>query len=411
MGEPTTDETAAGDSAPPHEGLSHRAIARACGVGVGTVSEYLRPGGAGGRGLAAAARARRGRARGAAVPPGRSGPGAPGAGPGVGPPGAQEGRGDPAAAVGGVPGGARRSRVRLQPVLRDLPALGAEARAFDAPGAPGRGEDVHRLLGPEAPPRGPAETGKRSRSSCSWPSSGRVTTPTRRRSRARSSTTGWAVHTRMAGVLRGLDDLWVPDQLKSAVTGPCRYEPDLNRTYQELARHYGAVVIPARPGKAKDKAKRRGGCAHRAAMDPGPAAQPHVLRAWRSSTTRSPACSRTSTRRKMQKIGVSRRELWEQARPPRAQGAARPSLRAGGVEDLPGQHRLPHRGRPAPYSVPYQLVGEKVEARFTSLDRRGLLQGPPGRCRTADATTASPRPWPSTCRARTGRTPSGRPRG
>jgi transposase len=47
----------------------------------------------------------------------------------------------------------------------------------------------------------------------------------------------------------------VPDQLRSAVTIPCRYEPGVNRSYEALAEHYGAVVIPARGGKPKDKAK------------------------------------------------------------------------------------------------------------------------------------------------------------
>jgi len=47
----------------------------------------------------------------------------------------------------------------------------------------------------------------------------------------------------------------VPDNTKTAVSSPCRYEPDLNPTYQEMAAHYGAVVIPARPRKPRDKAK------------------------------------------------------------------------------------------------------------------------------------------------------------
>ena len=47
----------------------------------------------------------------------------------------------------------------------------------------------------------------------------------------------------------------VPDNLKSGITSACRYEPDVNRTYLQLAQHYGTVIIPARPYKAKDKAK------------------------------------------------------------------------------------------------------------------------------------------------------------
>lgn len=47
----------------------------------------------------------------------------------------------------------------------------------------------------------------------------------------------------------------VPDQLRSAVKGPDRYEPDINATYLEMAQHYGVTVIPARPRRPKDKAK------------------------------------------------------------------------------------------------------------------------------------------------------------
>lgn len=47
----------------------------------------------------------------------------------------------------------------------------------------------------------------------------------------------------------------VPDNLKSAVTKASLYDPDLNRTYTDLANHYGFGVVPARPGRPKDKAK------------------------------------------------------------------------------------------------------------------------------------------------------------
>jgi transposase len=47
----------------------------------------------------------------------------------------------------------------------------------------------------------------------------------------------------------------VPDQLKSAVSGPDRYDPDINPSYFELGQHYGCAIVPARPRKARDKAK------------------------------------------------------------------------------------------------------------------------------------------------------------
>lgn len=50
-------------------------------------------------------------------------------------------------------------------------------------------------------------------------------------------------------------ELLVPDQLRSAVSKPRRYDPEINPTYAEMAAHYGVAVMPARPRKPKDKAK------------------------------------------------------------------------------------------------------------------------------------------------------------
>ncbi len=62
-------------------------------------------------------------------------------------------------------------------------------------------------------------------------------------------------HVRMVEFFGGSSSIWVPDNLKSGITTACRYEPEVNRTYADLAEHYGAVVIPARPGRPRDKPK------------------------------------------------------------------------------------------------------------------------------------------------------------
>jgi transposase len=61
-------------------------------------------------------------------------------------------------------------------------------------------------------------------------------------------------HLRAFDFLGGLPEILVPDNTKTGVKKPCRYEPDLNPTYYEMAEHYGVAVIPARPYKARDKA-------------------------------------------------------------------------------------------------------------------------------------------------------------
>jgi transposase len=64
-----------------------------------------------------------------------------------------------------------------------------------------------------------------------------------------------ASHVRAFAYFGGVPEVVVPDQLKSGVTRACRYEPQIQRTYEEMAQHYGTTVIPARPKKPRDKAK------------------------------------------------------------------------------------------------------------------------------------------------------------
>jgi transposase len=62
-------------------------------------------------------------------------------------------------------------------------------------------------------------------------------------------------HVRAFTFFGGVTEILVPDNLKSGVSKASRYEPDINPTYQELSTHYGCAVIPARKYAAKDKAK------------------------------------------------------------------------------------------------------------------------------------------------------------
>lgn len=66
-------------------------------------------------------------------------------------------------------------------------------------------------------------------------------------------------HVRTFAYLQGCPTIVVCDNLKSAVSKACRYEPDLNPTYCAMARHYGVAVLPARPRHPRDKAKAENG--------------------------------------------------------------------------------------------------------------------------------------------------------
>jgi len=172
-------------------------------------------------------------------------------------------------------------------------------------------------------------------------------------------------HTRMAEHFGGSTAIWVPDQLKSAVTQPCRYEPVINRSYRDLATHYGAVVVPARPRKPKDKAKIESMVL---------VVQRWILARLRNRTFFSLPELNTAIRellgqlneRPMRRLGKSRRELWEQLDRPALKRlpASRYELaywkpcRANIDYHVDIENHL--------YSVPHQLRGEDLEASYTS---------------------------------------------
>jgi transposase len=62
-------------------------------------------------------------------------------------------------------------------------------------------------------------------------------------------------HVNALGFFGGVTQQIVCDNLRSGITRACFYEPMVNRTYAGMAAHYGTAVLPARPYKARDKAK------------------------------------------------------------------------------------------------------------------------------------------------------------
>src|SRR5258708_1028865 len=67
---------------------------------------------------------------------------------------------------------------------------------------------------------------------------------------------GWiSAHVNTFTAIGGVPKGVVCDNLRAGVTKPSRYEPGINRSYQDLAEHYGFAVLPARVRKPRDKAK------------------------------------------------------------------------------------------------------------------------------------------------------------
>jgi transposase len=61
-------------------------------------------------------------------------------------------------------------------------------------------------------------------------------------------------HVRGFEFMGGVAELLIPDNTKTGVSKACRYEPDLNPTYQEMAMHYGLGVLPDRAGRGSSSA-------------------------------------------------------------------------------------------------------------------------------------------------------------
>jgi len=85
-------------------------------------------------------------------------------------------------------------------------------------------------------------------------------------------------HVRSLTFFDGVPRVFTPDNLKAGVTGADYYEPELNAAYLELARHYGAVIIPTRVRKPKDYAEdsvipRMTWCGGRGAISGSPSAE------------------------------------------------------------------------------------------------------------------------------------------
>jgi transposase len=156
----------------------------------------------------------------------------------------------------------------------------------------------------------------------------------------------------------------VPDNLKSGVTRACRYEPEVNRSYLDVAQHYGCVVVPARPYRPKDKAKAEVGVL---------IAKRWIVASLRNRTFFSLEELNAAIRELLEKLNnrlmkkqqKSRREVFEELDRPAAQ--VLPESRYEYSEWKKCRVSIDYHVEIDVhyYSVPYQLLSEEVDARFT----------------------------------------------
>src|SRR6201997_1406484 len=174
-----------------------------------------------------------------------------------------------------------------------------------------------------------------------------------------------AAHVRTFAFFGGVTRQTVSDNLKAGITKACFHEPMINRTYADMARHYGTAIVPARPYKPRDKAKVEVGV--------------QVVGRWILARLRhrrffSLAELNAAIRvlldelndRPMQGWGMSRRALFE--------ALDQPAL--GQLPPFPYEYAEWKRCRvnldyhveiaKHYYSVPHQLIRQEVEARITT---------------------------------------------
>ncbi len=174
-----------------------------------------------------------------------------------------------------------------------------------------------------------------------------------------------AAHVAMLAFIGGAPRQIVSDNLRAGITRACFYEPLVNRTYADMASHYGTAVVPARPYKPRDKAKVEVGV--------------QVVQRWILARLRNRQFF------SLAELNQAIRELVDQLndRPMRGWGATRRALYE--QVDRPALRELP----PAAYeyadwkrcrvnldyhveidkhfySVPFRLLREEVEARITA---------------------------------------------
>lgn len=172
-------------------------------------------------------------------------------------------------------------------------------------------------------------------------------------------------HVRMFDYFGAVPRLLVPDNLRSAVSRVCEFDPVINPTYQEMARHYNIAVVPARKYRPKDKAKAENGVQ---------LVQRWVLARLRHRTFHSLAELNVALRGLLDELNNKPFKRLEGCRRSRFEDLDKPAMRPlppapfelaewrTGLRVGLDYHVLIDQHA---YSVPYRLAREKVDARLT----------------------------------------------
>lgn len=172
-------------------------------------------------------------------------------------------------------------------------------------------------------------------------------------------------HVRAFEFFGGSTKLVVPDNTRTGVDRACRYEPDVNRTYHEMATHYAVAVMPARPYKPRDKAK-----VEAAVL----LAERWIIAVLRHRKFFSMAELNEAIAELVQKLNQRRFRKRDASRASLFAEVDRPALQPLPAEPYEFAQWKTVRANidyhvdidRHLYSVPYQLTGQQLDARFTA---------------------------------------------
>jgi len=182
-------------------------------------------------------------------------------------------------------------------------------------------------------------------------------------------------HTRAFEAIGGVPNLLVPDNTKVAVIKACLYEPQVNRTYAEMAAHYDTAILPARPRRPRDKAKVEVAVLIIERWLLGRLRHRRFYSLAELNTAIGELLRQLNDERPIRRLGVTRRALFEELDRPNLNSLpgqpycfAEWRVRRVGVDyhvELEGHF----------YSVPYRFARSEVEVRLTPRIVEVFLKG------------------------------------
>jgi len=182
-------------------------------------------------------------------------------------------------------------------------------------------------------------------------------------------------HVRTFAAIGGVPHLLVPDNTKAAVIRACYYDPQVNRTYAEMAAHYDTAILPARPRKPRDKAKVEACVLIVERWLLGRLRHRQFFGLAELNAAIGEMLTALNDHRTIRRLGVTRRQLMEEI--------DRPALKPLPVEPyVLAEWRLRRVGLDYHvdveghfYSVPHRFARQQVDARLTSRTVEIFLRG------------------------------------